>query len=356
MTRAAQPAPSSGFPDAPVLVEVTRGDLVESRHRGRMAICNDRGEILFACGDVQGAFYPRSAVKPVQAMALVESGAADHFGLGERELALACASHNGEKIHTEAVLAWLAGAGLAESHLQCGCHPPMDSESAEALIREGQAPGPRHHNCSGKHTGFLTLARHLSVSLDDYREPDHPSQKAWAEALSDLAGEDVTAAASGIDGCGIPVRGISLAGFATALARFGHAGAPGAVLQGKRAEAASRLTRAIAACPHMLAGKDRLCTLVIQESGGRIIAKSGAEATYGAFWPEKGLGIAVKIEDGSSRASEIALGEALRIASVLTGEGEGLSGSGKLRERFHPLLYNFSGKQIGEIRSVAQST
>ncbi len=190
--------------DAPVLVELVRGDLVESRHRGAFAVVDAAGKMVASAGDIERPVYARSAVKPLQALPLVESGAADRFGLGVEELALACASHAGTPLHVAKVASFLARAGLAAADLECGGHLPTDLASAQALIRAGEAPSPLHNNCSGKHAGFLATARHLGEAIRGYIEFDHPVQQRVLAAMGGMTGLDLTRAPRGRDGCGIP--------------------------------------------------------------------------------------------------------------------------------------------------------
>ncbi|MDX1607534.1 MAG: asparaginase, partial [Candidatus Competibacterales bacterium] len=205
-------------PANPVLAEVWRGTLTESRHRGAIAVCDAGGRLHAAWGDVERPVYPRSAIKPLQALPLVESGALDAFGLGEAELALACASHSGETMHVEPVRDWLRRLGLGPDDLACGPQPPTHGPSRRALQRAGEAPGSLHNNCSGKHASFLTLARHRGDPVAGYEQPEHPVQQAWIGVLSELTGVDPQA--TGTDGCGIPVRALGLRATAQAMARL----------------------------------------------------------------------------------------------------------------------------------------
>ena len=204
----------------PVLVEVTRSGRVESRHRGAVAIIDADGKVLLAIGDVEEPVYPRSAVKAIQALPLVESGAADAFGFGDRELALSQASHGGEPQHVAGVSAMLAATGLDETALECGTHAPSHAASAEELIRKGEKPSPLHNNCSGKHANFLALAKQLDVDHRGYVKPEHPVQRAVGEALASLTGAPHGADNCGVDGCSIPTYAVPLTGLARGFARF----------------------------------------------------------------------------------------------------------------------------------------
>lgn len=287
----------------PVLVELTRGELVESRHRGAIAIADATGRIAWSCGDVERAIYPRSAVKMLQALFLVESGAADAFGLGDKELALACASHSGEAFHVETVRAWLARIGLSEHDLACGAPAAPDGTP---LTRA-------HHNCSGKHTGFLSDARRLGADPAGYQRPDHPVQQRVLGAIAEMAGVDRAAMPVGVDGCTAPAVALPLGALATAFARI----ADPAQLPPARAEAARRLDAAVKAQPLYVAGTGRACTALIEAAAGAASVKTGAEGVFVAAITSLGLGIALKIDDGAARASETAIAEALAALGVV---------------------------------------
>jgi L-asparaginase II len=236
----------------------------------------------------------------IQALPLVESGAADAFGLTTAQLALSCASHQGAALHVNAARDWLAGIGLSEPDLRCGSHEPYDKAERDRLICDHEGPCQLHNNCSGKHSGFLTVTKHLKAG-PEYVEIDHPLQKAIRAATEEVTGE--TVAGYGIDGCSAPNFAMSVAGLARAMAEFAKAGAGGSV----RERAMQRLRDAMAAHPEYVAGEGRSCTELMRAMGGRVAIKTGAEAVFIAMIPEKKLGLAMKIEDGNSRASEAAL-------------------------------------------------
>lgn len=286
----------------PVLVEVTRGPLVESVHRGAIAIADARGKMLFALGDIALPVYPRSSLKPIQALPLLESGAADALGVSDEEIALACASHSGEPMHTGRVAAWLERLGLGEGDLACGAHPSRYEPVADDMIRRGESPTRIHNNCSGKHTGFLTVARHWNIATAGYERHDHPVQQAVARALGELA--DIPGDLPwGVDGCAAPNFALPLAAFASALAQLGEP----ARLSPPRARAARRIVAAMTAHPELVAGTGRACTLLMRAGRGRYAVKTGAEGVYAAIVPGHGLGIALKIDDGAGRAAETAI-------------------------------------------------
>jgi L-asparaginase II len=279
------------------LVEVWRGDMVESLHLGHAVICDARGDIVAAWGDPQQVIYPRSACKMIQALPLVEAGAA--AGLGDEHLALACASHNGAAIHTGRVARWLSDLGLGETDLRCGPQLPEDPTARESLICGHAAPGQVHNNCSGKHAGFLTLGRHLGAG-PEYVEPDHPVQRAVRSAFEEVTGEESPRFA--IDGCSAPNFATSVHGLARAMARFAAAEGDGA-----RETAMRRLRGAMMRHPDLVAGEGRACTVMMRGLAARAAVKTGAEGVFVAILPELRLGIALKIADGATRASECAI-------------------------------------------------
>jgi L-asparaginase II len=316
----------------PILVEATRGNRVESTHRGAVAICDAQGNVLFALGDIDRPIYPRSALKPIQALPLVESGAADAFGLGEAEIALACASHSGEPMHTRRVAAWLERIGLKESDLACGPHPVRYEPVWEEMVCRGETPTRIHNNCSGKHTGFLTVARHWNAPTQGYERIDNPVQQAVAKALAELAGV-AEPLPWGIDGCAAPNFAL-----AHALARL----ASPHTLSSERGRAARRILDAMMARPELVAGTGRVCTTLMRAGHGRVAVKTGAEAAYAAIVPEHGLGIALKIDDGGGRAAETT------IAFLL--DRIGLVDRDQVAEIVKPAILNTRNEHVGERR------
>jgi len=325
-------------PTNPVLVELRRGAVVESFHRGAVAVASPGG-LIEAVGDCARPVYPRSALKPVQALPLVESGACAAFGLGSEELALAAASHSGAAHHTDRVAAWLIRLGLDQSALECGAHPPGDSEAARLLAASGRLPSPLHNNCSGKHTGFLTLARHLGIPTAGYIRRDHPVQALVEAVIAEMSGCDLGTAPCGIDGCGIPVFGLPLGGLAAAMARL----ADPARLPPARRMAAAAIVAAMAAHPELVAGPGRACTEMMARMPG-IVLKGGAEGVYVAIVPSCGLGVAVKIDDGAGRAAEVAIAAALVRLGLVTAEAAA--------PFVRPPLLNVAGRTVGEMVAV----
>ena len=330
--------------DAPVLVEVTRGDMVESQHRGAVAVVDALGATRFALGDVERLVYPRSAIKPLQAIPLIETGAAAARGVSEAELALACASHGGTPDHVAAVEAWLGRLGLAPDDLMCGAHMPNHRESAWALTRSGQPPTALHNNCSGKHAAMLTTAVHNGDHLDGYVEAEHPVQQRILGVPCDLCGVDIDAAPRGIDGCGIPVVGIPLRALALGMARFAD---PSALPTGRR-DAIARILAAMAQFPTLVAWPGHFVTEVLTATAGDVIVKNGAEGVYCAAVPDLGRGVALKIADGAARAAEVAMGAVLqRIGALKRTQIAALSA------RLTVGLRNCAGTPVGEIRPAS---
>ncbi|MEI4487741.1 asparaginase [Frigidibacter sp. MR17.14] len=281
------------------MIEIWRGGLLEGQHLGHAVIWGPGG-IEAAWGDPDAVIFPRSSCKMIQALPLVESGAADAAGLTPAQLALACASHQGAGLHVSAVSRWLGDLGLAEPDLRCGAHMPKDPAEDLRLRTSGDSPCQIHNNCSGKHAGFLTWTRHAGAG-PDYTEIDHPLQRAIRAATEEVTGADI--AGWGIDGCSAPNFATTVAGLARAMAAFAAANPTG----GARDRAMARLARAMATHPEMVAGEGRACTTLMRAMGGRVAIKTGAEAVFVAILPEQKRGIALKIVDGGTRASEAAI-------------------------------------------------
>ncbi len=327
--------------DNPFLVEVTRGNLVESRHRGSVSVVDAEGATVLSIGDVDRRVFPRSAVKALQAMPLVESGIADKYGLSDEEIALACASHSGEPEHVAAAQSMLGKAGQDAGCLECGVHWPMGEAANRALAAKGGSPSALHNNCSGKHAGFICLACGLNESPKGYVSADHRVQRSVREALEDITGACHTAEKSGIDGCSIPTYAIPLPSLAFGFARFGT----GIGLPGEGRAAAARIRKAVARHPFMVAGTDRFDTKLMECLGERAFVKVGAEGVYCGAFPELGYGIALKAEDGNARAAEAMMAAlALRFLTLTDDERKTI---GALAQ---PVLKNWNGIELGQIR------
>lgn len=328
----------------PILVEVMRGARVESSHRGAVAVADAAGTSVLTLGETTLPVYPRSTVKGMQALALIESGAADRFALGDEELALACASHGGEPEHVATAQRMLARAGLDATALECGVHWPSHQPSAHALLRNGVQPSALHNNCSGKHAGFLCTACAMGVAPRGYSGADHPVQKAVKAAIESMAGVSIAPESCAIDGCSVPTWAVPLANLARAFARFGT----GEGLPDDRARAAARLRAACAARPWHVAGTGRFCTRIMERFGERVFVKVGTEGVFCAALPDQGLGIALKCDDGARRAAEVAM--AALIARFLPlDDGD----QRFLEEIFRPTLRNWNGITVGGVRPTA---
>ena len=327
----------------PIVVEVTRGALVESRHRVGVVVSEPNGRIVFSLGDAGNEVFPRSAVKAIQALPLVESGAADEFGFGSPELALAQASHNGEPEHTALAGAMLAHAGLGEGDLECGVHAPLYKPAAEALVAAGEMLSQLHNNCSGKHAGFLAAARAMGLRTEGYVQAAHPVQQAVREAMQSLTGAAHDPVHCGIDGCSIPTFRVPLASLALGFARFGS----GVGLSASRAAAARRIYEAAAASPFHVAGTGRFCTEALTLLRGRALVKTGAEGVFCAAVPSRGFGIALKAADGSTRAAEAVM--AALLARLFPDMEE------PLLRWSQALIMTRRGKVVGAVRAIPEA-
>jgi L-asparaginase II len=337
-------------PRPALLVEVRRGPIVESRHRGHLAAVEGDGRLVAFLGEPETITYLRSSAKPFQAVPVVKSGAAEAFRLTEAELAVACGSHSGEDLHVETVARLLEKIGLGEGFLKCGVHEPFDLATAERLRAAGESPSVLRNNCSGKHTGMLALARHLGAPPEAYDHPDSPVQQAILRAVAQFSGIEEGEIALGTDGCGVPVFGVAVRAMALMYARLI---APPDGFDAETRAAALRLTAAMTRYPELVGGtRERFDTEVMRATRGGVVSKIGAEGVYTAGvlpcerWP-KGLGLAFKIEDGEDRRarSTIAI-EALRQLGVLDEDAyKALSPYGSF-----PVL-NHRGEIVGQIRA-----
>jgi len=327
--------------DNPVLVEVSRGALIESRHRGAVAVVDADGASVLKLGDVDSPVFPRSAVKALQALPMVETGALAKLGFGDPELAIAAASHGGEPRHVAVVEHMLERIGLDRTALACGAHWPIDQGASNALARAGLAPTAVHNNCSGKHAGFLTLAVLTGTDPVGYVEPQHPVQRHVRAALESLTGTGLAASVCAIDGCSVPTWAVPLTSLARAFARF----ATGRGLGPVRAAAAERIRAACVRRPDLVAGGGRLCTRMFETLGNRIFIKTGAEGVVCAALPQLGFGIAIKCDDGGGRAAEVMVAAA--IARLLPDAEPELASS------VRPSLRNWNGLTVGRIAPTA---
>ena len=324
----------------PVLAEVYRKNVVESCHRGSVVVVNHHGETVFSLGDVERNIYPRSSMKMFQAIPLVESGAADSFQLSESEISLACASHNAESTHVEAVESWLSRIGLGIDDLENGPDMPLNEQAKHALLRNKVAPTRAHQNCSGKHTGMLTLARHMNVATQGYSDYQHPTQQAWIQTLSELVEIDISRMEWERDGCGMPAVCMPMERLAYGCALFANP----EKITSSRQDAMRKIIKSIQQHPYMIAGTDRCCSEVIERTKGKVVVKTGAEAVYAGIIPSLGLGLVLKIDDGNSRGSEVALGAVLSKLGVLDQIAQE-----KLGKYFQPEIYNSQNWLTGRI-------
>ncbi len=309
----------------PFEVHAIRGSLIESAHLVDSIVIDKTGSAVFQSGEVDHPVFPRSAIKMLQTLLLVESGAAKAFGLDERHLALASASHNGDSRHTKIVGEWLSQLHLSESNLICGVQDPE------------KKPTKMHNNCSGKHSGLLSVCLHLGYDPKNYGNFDHPVQQALRKKLSEIYDMDLDIAPWGLDGCGIPTSAISLRVMVSALSRFANRSAGRQILQ------------AIAKEPDLVSGDGGFCTEVTRVTRGRIFAKTGAEGVFTALDSDRGLFFALKVRDGASRASYAGIANLLRQEGCFSAsEMDSLSGF------LNPPVKNWAGDRVGEIKVVLE--
>lgn len=319
------------------MVEVWRGAFLECVHFGHAVICDQAGEVVEAWGDPDLVLLPRSSAKMLQALPLVASGAAHAQKLTPAHLAVACASHQGAAVHTDLVSAWLADLGLSDDALLCGAQPPNDTPSRHSLIQAGVEPRNSHNNCSGKHAGFLVLARHLRAE-PDYIDPVHPVQVACRAAFEETTG--MATPGHAIDGCSAPNFATTLTGLARAMAWFASAGDR----QDAQSTAAVALREAMMAHPDLVAGEGRACTELMRAMGPVAAIKTGAEGVFVAILPQQKLGIALKIADGASRASECAIAALLARCGVLDAKHP------LAQKRINAPIRNWRGIETGYVR------
>ncbi|MCB1474142.1 MAG: asparaginase [Rhodobiaceae bacterium] len=328
----------------PVLVECIRGGTVESRHRGSLAIAHADSGILLSIGATDTPVFPRSSVKLVQALALVESGAADRFGFSDYELALACASHAGEPRHVETALGILDRVGLDIGALACGPHWPARPELVAAMGASGIEPTRAHNNCSGKHSGMLAFAVHAGLDPAGYERRDHPVQQRIGGIMTDVFLTDMGDVPCGVDGCSLPTLGVSLSALARGFARL----TGDAAIAVERRAAADRLMRACMSQPHAVGGVGKFDTEVMQAFGGRVFTKIGAEGVHVVVFPHLKIAAAVKIDDGAARASEVVAAAIVARFAVESAEDDSA-----IAARVCPPLHNAAGIEVGRLQPVA---
>jgi L-asparaginase II len=319
-------------------VVVVRGDTVESEHLVHVAVSDGRALVATA-GDPRVVTFLRSAAKLIQALPVVEDGVARALRLTDSELALCCASHNAEPRHVRAALSILRKAGLEEGDLACGPHPPMRASEAARMAEAGEQPRSVHNNCSGKHAGMLALAAHHGWPTLGYQRARHPVQARMRAEIARWTRVPADELGTGVDGCGVPTFAVPVGAMAGALARFGRAAAAGD-------PGPAAVVDAVAQHPFMIAGTGRLCTDLIKATGGRVVAKTGAEGVYCAMVPEAGLGIALKVEDGAKRAADVALVAVLEELELLSAAERK-----QLKTWRAPILRNTRDEIVGEVTS-----
>jgi L-asparaginase II len=325
----------------PVVVEATRGQRIESAHRGAGAVVDADGRVVMAFGDAERPVYPRSAVKALQALPLVESGAADRLGLSDKEIALACASHSGSEAHVATARAMLAKAGFDEGVLECGVHWPLGEDEARALARAGRSPTALHNNCSGKHAGFICLCRDMGVAALGYVAPEHAVQREVKAAIEAMTGAILSEEMRGVDGCAIPTYAVPLTALARGFARLGS----GQGLPPRRRDAAARILSCVAAHPVTVAGKGRFDTEMMSLLDARAFTKAGAEGVFCAALPEAGLGLAVKADDGAGRSAQVMIAALIRRFG-----GFDEVTTARLARFVSPRLVNWNGAEVGRLR------
>ena len=325
------------------LAAVTRGPRVESAHFGAYAVADAAGAIVLSGGDIDAPAYPRSAVKAMQALPLLLSGAADRYGLTDEELALACASHAGEPRHAALAASMLEKSDCDAAALECGVHWPFNLDAGRALAAAGEEPSALHNNCSGKHAGFVCTARMHGLAPAGYVHEDHPVMADVLAAVAAILGVTPDPSRRGIDGCSIPTEAVPLRALATGFARFGT----GTRLPTDIAAAAARLRAAVAAHPHAIAGTGRFDTIITEAMGTAVFLKGGAEGVHCAALPELGLGLAIKAADGASRAAEVAT--AALLAHLLPDTTKGYETVTSCADR---ALTNWNGIEVGRLQGL----
>ncbi len=326
-----------GIMPNPIIAEVTRGNLIESRHRGAFVITNHNGTVVSSGGDFSSAFFPRSAIKAFQCLPMIESGAAAQLGLNDEEIALCCSSHSGEPEHVRVARSILAKAGVDEACYECGASNPIASEAVYQLVRQGDKPQQVHNPCSGKHAGMLALASFVDAPLEGYSRIDHPVQRAVAACLSRYCDVDVSKAPYGIDGCSLPSWALPMDKVALGFARLGAA----------QDDASRRIINAAREHPFMIAGTGQFDTKIMQ-AVPRLFIKFGAEGVYCGSIPHAGLGFALKCDDGAKRGAEVAAAHMLANLNVWKPEEQAA-----ISAMSHVTVLNARKNNVGEIRGLA---
>lgn len=325
----------------PVLVQAIRGSMVENFYRGSYVVSDAEGQVIAASGDFHRLIYPRSALKPIQALAFIESGAAREYHLNAEEIALACASHNGEERHVSIAKNWLAKIDVPMTTLECGIHVPMGREAAANLARQKEKPTPAHNACSGKHLGFITLGKFLGHPLPGYVHQDHPTQRYISKIIAEVCTLDLEHSPCGIDGCHVPTIGMPLLALAQGMAKLARPRTMRATLK----KAAENVVAAMQTHPFLIAGTGRFCTDINEITNGKVLVKMGADGVFAALVPAQGWGIALKMDDGHLKAAEIAMLTLLERLGALTI-------SGKLTAYTQPPIKNWNKEVVGHFQGL----
>lgn len=278
----------------PILVEIYRAGVLESFHRGVICVVNEAGKIIYSQGNVNQICYPRSAMKFVQVLPLIESGGIERFGFTLEEVAVMCGSHNAESEHLKAVNSILSKIGLDKSYLFCGPQYPTSKKDADALIRKNEKPHHIHNNCSGKHAGMLALCKLMNVSINDYINPHHPIQQLILECVEEMYEYPKEKMVTALDGCSAPVYSMPVYNQAVAYKNVIYP----EKFPPKRRAACKAVVQAVSSHPFMVAGTGRYCTDMMQVCGKRIVGKTGAEGIFCLGLREEKMGVCIKIDDG----------------------------------------------------------
>ena len=331
----------------PILAEMTRGNWVENRHRGAFVVCDASGRVIASAGDIDRAVFPRSAIKSMQAIAMVTSGAIEKLDLSDRELALACASHLGEDIHVEGVKAFLGHLGLDIADLECGAHAPSYAPARDTLRARGERPSAAHNNCSGKHSGMLAVAEALGVPTAHYVDRDHPVQKSVRAGIEAIIGESLSEGRCGTDGCSIPTWAAPLRAFARGFARM----ATGEGLPSDIAAGAHRIFDAAIRHPELVGGTASLDTDIMRAFAGRVFQKGGAEGVQCGAIRDKGWGYALKVDDGNMAASHVMVSALLLAIADPDAAQRAL-----LEDRARQVVSNVRGLDVGSLAPTPAMT
>lgn len=321
----------------PIFVEALRGDVIETRHRGSVVVMKADGTVVGSWGDVNEPMFLRSSTKPLQGIQLIESGTADYFNFSDKEIALACASHFTEEKHETTLMALLKRIGFSADDLECGSPMSTCANNVVLVRREIKKALPIHNNCSGQHVAFLAMTKHLKMQHKGYIKKNHPIQLMVSKTLGEMTGADMDKASMAIEGCGIPVFAFTRKQAALAYARF----ATPSSLPAKRAESVKRITQAMMNEPEYFGGNKCFDTTVTKVLGN-VICKEGSQGTEIAIIPSLGLGVVLKIEDGSGTIKEIAMGAILTSLGLVNDEQQK-----ELRHFFTPEVKNGSGEVVG---------